>query len=99
MGSSVGESYTNADLPFRDDIKHFKDATNDDRTATLKVRGEIKNSNYILPPTTDKWYNKQDEEGGVILLQETLEDTLWEQDTKISGGKWYSQNDVIGVAR
>lgn len=99
MGSSVGENNNNVDLPFRDDIKHFKDATNDDRTATFKVRGEIKNSNYILPPTTDKWYNKGDEEGSVLLTQETLEDTLWEQNTKISGGLWYSQNNITGVAR
>lgn len=99
MGTSSTNNYENADLPFRDTLKHFKDAENDDRTATFKVRGKIKNTNYILPPDEEKWYNKGSEDGGVVLLQETLEDTLWEQNTKISGGKWYNINDAVEVKR
>ena len=106
MGTSIGAGLDNPDLPFRDSIKHFKNENNNKQTATLKVRGDIKNTNYILPPedgrpdehdTTNvkeksgKWYNKNGEsDTGVILLQETLEDTLWCQSTHISGGSWTS---------
>lgn len=87
LGNAVND--IGADLPFRDDIEHFKDATDDSRTATFKVRGGIKNTEYIMPSEEGKWYDKEDAENtGVILLQENLEDTLWEQNTKISGGNW-----------
>lgn len=99
FGTSSANSYQNADLPYRDTIKHLKNAENDEQTATFKVRGDIKNTNYILPPDREKWYNKGDEDAGVVLLQETLEDTLWEQNTKISGGEWYYINNSVQVGR
>lgn len=88
-GVSIGSSLQNPDLPFRDNIKHFKSSTNENTTATFKIRGDEKNTNYILPPENGKWYDKGDEpDTGVILLQENLEDVLWVQNTKISGGEW-----------
>lgn len=88
-GTSVGNTLDNADLPFRDTIKHFKNAENDNNTATFKVRGDNKNTNYVLPPENGKWYDKGDAtDTGVVLLQENLEDVLWVQNTKISGGEW-----------
>ena len=34
-----------------------------------------------------------------INLQETLEDTLWEQNTQISGGRWIDKNGIVEVDR
>lgn len=77
------------DLPFRDDIKHFHNVNNEEDTATIQVRGEGQ-SKYILAPTNGKHYKKDDADknSNVILTQESLEDVLWEQNTKISGGEW-----------
>ena len=67
----------------------FKNAENDNNTATFKVRGSDKHTNYVLPPENGKWYDKGDEpDTGVVLLQENLEDVLWVQNTRISGGEW-----------
>ena len=88
-GTQVGNDLNNLDLPFRDTVKHFKNAENDSNTATFKVRGDNKDTNYILPPENGKWYDKGDEaDTGVVVLQENLEDILWEQNTIISGGEW-----------
>ncbi len=88
-GTSVGNLFNNPDLPFRDTLAHFKNAENDNNTATFKVRGSDKNTNYILPPENGKWYDKGDEpDTGVVLLQENLEDVIWTQNTRISGGEW-----------
>ena len=99
IGTSVSDKYTNAELPFRDDIKHFKDAEHEERTATFKVRGDLEHTDYILPPAKEKWYDKGNATGGVVLLQETLEDTLWEQNTQISGGRWIDKNGIVEVDR
>lgn len=88
-GTSVGNLFENPDLPFRDTLPHFKNAENDNNTATFKVRGSDKHTNYILPPENGKFYDKGDEpDTGVVLLQENLEDVLWVQNTRISGGEW-----------
>lgn len=88
-GTSATNSYNNADLPFRDELVHFKNTENDSQTATIKVRGDVKNTNYVLPPDNGKFYDKgTDKDTGVVLIQENLEDTLWTMNTKISGGRW-----------
>jgi hypothetical protein len=106
MGTSVGNGLDNLDLPFRDSVKHFKNAENDDQTATIKVRGDVKNTNYILPSDNGKWYDKSNSgyeedssDTAVVLLQETLEDTLWCQHTKISGGNWKDTTGSVEVSR
>ena len=106
MGTAVGNYLDNLDLPFIDDVKHFKNAANDDQTATFKVRGDEKNNNYVLPSDNGKWYDKNNSgyEGdksdtAVVLLQETLEDTLWCQHTKISGGNWKNASGTVEVSR
>lgn len=83
------------DLPFRDDIKHFHNVNNENSTATIQVRGEGQ-SKYILAPTNGKHYVKDeaDKSSNVILTQESLEDVLWEQNTKISGGEWRGKDTV-----
>lgn len=92
-GTSSTNQFDNADLPFRDSLKHFKNELNNDQTATIKVRGDVKNTNYILPPENGKYYHKgEDKDTGVVLLQENLEDTLWVGNTKISGGRWEELN-------
>lgn len=106
VGTSVGNYLGNPDLPFRDDIKHFKNANNDEQTATIKVRGDEKHTNYVLPSENGKWYDKNNsgydedkQDTGVILLQETLEDTLWCQNTVISGGDWQKVTGSVEVNR
>jgi hypothetical protein len=83
------------DLPFRDDIKHFHNVNSEKDTATIQVRGDGE-SKYILAPTNGKHYAKEeaDKDSSVILTQESLEDVLWVQNTKISGGEW-RENNVI----
>lgn len=83
------DNNTSPDLPFRDDIKHFHNVNSESDTATIQVRGEGE-SKYILAPTNGKHYKKDetDKNSNVILTQESLEDVLWEQNTKISGGEW-----------
>lgn len=96
-GTAVGNDFENPDLPFRDTLKHFKNANNDNNTATFKVRGDNKPTNYILPPENGKWYDKKnDKDTGVVLLQENLEDVIWTQNTRISGGEWL---DIEGTKR
>src|SRR5574344_169996 len=102
-GTSIANSLDNADIPFRDSIKHFKNSDNDEQTATFKVRGDIKNTNYILPPENGKRYAKDedDKDSGVIVLQENLEDTLWSQHVRLSGGEWVEKHGsgYTGVSR
>ena len=96
-GTQVGNHLDNLDLPFRDNVKHFKNSENDDNTATFKIRGDNKHTNYILPPENGKWYDKGEEKDtGVILLQENLEDVIWTQNTRISGGEWM---DIEGIKK
>ena len=88
-GTSIGGAFGNPDLPFRDSLKHFKNEANDSNTATFKVRGSDKHTDYVLPPENGKYYDKENaQDTGVVLLQENLEDVLWVQNTKISGGEW-----------
>lgn len=94
-GTSATNDFENADLPFRDTLKHFKNSENDNQTATFKVRGAVKNTNYILPPDNGKFYDKGEEtDSGVVLLQENLEDTLWKMNIKVSGGRWEETGNV-----
>ena len=83
------------DLPFRDDIKHFHNVNNENNTATIQVRGTGE-SKYILAPTNGMHYVKDeaDKDSNVILTQESLENVLWEQNTKISGGEWREKDTV-----
>lgn len=95
-GTSIGGLFENPDLPFRDSLKHFKNAENDSNTATFKVRGSDKHTDYVLPPENGKYYDKGDaQDTGVVLLQENLEDVLWVQNTKISGGEWIDHNGTV----
>lgn len=97
-GTSVGSSLDNPDLPFRDNIIHFKDSSNENNTATFKIRGDGKHTDYILPSENKGWYDKQSAPNtGVILLQENLEDTLWKQNVRISGGEWITTEGVRKV--
>ena len=82
-------------MPFRDDIKHFHNVNNENNTATIQVRGTGE-SKYILAPTNGMHYVKDeaDKDSNVILTQESLENVLWEQNTKISGGEWREKDTV-----
>jgi hypothetical protein len=92
-GTSIGSTFGNPDLPFRDSLEHFKNEGNDSNTATFKVRGSNKHTDYVLPPENGKHYDKRGAQNtGVVLLQENLEDVLWVQNTKISGGEWIDLN-------
>lgn len=99
-GTSIGGAFGNPDLPFRDSLEHFKNEKNDSNTATFKVRGSDKHTDYVLPPENGKYYDKGDaKDTGVVLLQENLEDVLWAQNTKISGGEWIDLNGGATVYR
>lgn len=108
VGSENNEQdvYGGVDLPFRDDIKHFKDHTNDAKTATFEVGGEEGNSVYVLPAPT-KIFNESngnalDENGifypvnnkkGVVMLQENYQEIDWRIGVH-NGGTWDDDGNV-----
>jgi len=101
LGSENNEqdSYSGIDIPFRDDIKHFKDADDDKRTSTFRLEGEEGNTVYILPSASGKynsnniWVNDKgetqplDSKVGTVVLQENYQDTDWEIGLH-NGGVW-----------
>ena len=102
LGSELG-----IDLPFRDDLIHFKDHEDDSRTATLKVFGKDTNTTYVLPDPVLKDDNEKGlsyigrnneklaelKEYGVVLIEENLNDNLWEQGI-INGGVYAEDGKV-----
>lgn len=107
MGSNDNEqdSYGGLDLPFRDDIKHFKDATNDSKTATIKLEGFEGNTIYVMPKPSE-FYNDTnlvlDDDGkstslnknfGVVMLQENYQEIDWNIGWH-NGGAWLPDGTV-----
>ena len=88
------------ELPFRDNTPHFINAENLTNTATLKVSGNKPNTNYVLPPDNGKWFDKGDAaDTGVLVLQENIEDVIWKENVKISGGAWVPVEGITKVYR
>lgn len=107
MGSGDNEQdyYGGLDLPFRDDIKHFKDADNDNRTATFQLQGAEGNTIYVLPNAAEV-YNEGnvivDEYGkstsinknlGTVMLQENYQEIDWNIGWH-NGGVWLPDGTV-----
>ncbi len=101
LGSENNEgSYNGIDIPFRDDIKHFKDADDNERTSTFRLKGELGNTIYILPSASGKYNSNDniyvndkgetqplDSKVGTVVLQENYQDTDWEIGLH-NGGVW-----------
>lgn len=88
------------ELPFRDNMPHFINSENLTNTATFKVRGDKDNTNYVLPPDNGKWYDKKDEaDTAVLVTQENIEDVIWKENVKISGGAWVPVEGITKVYR
>ena len=99
------DNYGGVDLPFRDDIKHFKNATNDDTTATIKVEGLKGNTIYVMPKSdmffNDDNYNLddygvlsvKDPYKGTVMLQENYQEIDWNIGAH-NGGVWLEDGSV-----
>ena len=88
------------ELPFYDSTPHFVDVETSSRTATFKVRGNEGNTNYVLPPHNKGWYDKGDlPDTGVVVLQENIEDVIWKENVKLSGGAWVQVDGITNVYR
>lgn len=84
--NTYNEDLTGVDLPFRDDINHFKN-TNNGNTVTLKVAAQIDHINYILPDTNGTFvsngslncgkYIITDKSTSTIMTAETYQDVDW----------------------
>ena len=104
-GNNSQDLYGGIDIPFRDDIKHFKDATNDERTATFRVRGELGNTIYVLPNVASFYEGTNievDELGnassinknyGTVMLQENYQEIEWNIGLT-NGGVWLEDGTV-----
>lgn len=99
------DPYGGFDIPFRDDIKHFKDASNDNRTATLKVEGYDGNTIYVFPKS-NMFFNDDNCEvdsygaltvknvnKGTVMLQENYQEIDW-RIGKHNGGVWLEDGNV-----
>lgn len=74
------DDYSGIDLPFRDDILHFKDADSDTRTAQFVLDGNDKNTVYILPKASGGYHGPQShnsDDSGVVMLEENYQDIDW----------------------
>ena len=104
-GDNEQDIYGGLDLPFRDDIKHFKDADNDNRTATFQLQGSEGNTIYVLPNAAEV-YNEGnvviDEYGkstsinknlGTVMLQENYQEIDWNIGWH-NGGVWLPDGTV-----
>lgn len=99
------DNYGGIDLPFRDDIKHFKDADNDERTATFVLEGQVGNTLYILPNAAEVYdgrnieldeYGKstsKDHNRGTVMLQENYQEIDWNIGWH-NGGVWLPDGTV-----
>lgn len=102
IGTEIG-----IDLPFRDDLTLFKDHEDDSRNAKVKVFGKDMTTTYVLPEPKltpdnkrglgyigrDNPKLKEIKEYGVVLIEENLNDNLWEQGI-INGGVYTENGDV-----
>lgn len=97
--------YGGIDIPFRDDVKHFKDALNDDRTLTLKVEGYEGNTIYVMPKSS-MFFNDDNYElddlgvlqvknklKGTVMLQENYQEIDWNIGNH-NGGVWLEDSSV-----
>jgi hypothetical protein len=104
-GDNDQDTYGGLDLPFRDDVKHFKDADNDNRTATFQLQGAEGNTIYVLPNAAEV-YNEGnvviDEYGkstsinknlGTVMLQENYQEIDWNIGWH-NGGVWLPDGTV-----
>lgn len=90
------DDYSGIDLPFRDDILHFKSATNDNTTAQFVLHGtEGEKTVYILPSNKDVYHGPV-EGAGVIMLEENYNTIDWHIGVH-DGGK-YVNGEVKRVA-
>ena len=107
LGSENTEQdvYGGIDIPFRDDVKHFKDALNDDRTLTLKVEGYEGNTIYVMPKS-NMFFNDNNYElnelgvlqvknklEGTVMLQENYQEIDWNIGNH-NGGVWLENSSV-----
>ena len=104
---SALDDYAGFDLPIRDDVKHFKDADSDSRTAQFVLDGDDTNSVYILPKTgetfhansnyelksTGAYSTSKDNTSGVIMLEENYQDIDWNIGWH-NGGVWLPDGTV-----
>jgi len=107
LGSENNEQdvYGGIDIPFRDDIKHFKDADNDERTATFRLEGEIGNTIYVLPNAAEVYdganivvdeYQQTtsiNKNLGIVMLQENYQEIDWNIGLH-NGGVWFDDGSV-----
>ena len=107
MGSEDNEQdvYGGIDLPFRDDVKHFKDANNDNRTATFVLHGTEGQTYYVLPNAAEQYdgenieldeYGKstsKDHLRGVVMLEENYQEIDWNIGWH-NGGVWLPDGTV-----
>lgn len=97
--------YGGIDIPFRDDIKHFKDALNDDRTLSIKVEGYEGNTIYVMPKS-NMFFNDDNYElnelgvlqvknklKGTVMLQENYQEIDWNIGNH-NGGVWLEDSSV-----
>lgn len=107
LGSVDSEQdlYGGIDIPFRDDVKHFKDSTNDGRTLTIKVEGYEGNTIYVMP-SPDMYFNDdnyelselgvltvKDKLKGTVMLQENYQEIDWNIGVH-NGGVWLDDGTV-----
>lgn len=97
--------YGGIDIPFRDDIKHFKDADNDDRTATFRLEGQVGNTIYVLPNAAEVYdgtnlavdeYQQTtsiNKNLGTVMLQENYQEIDWNIGLH-NGGVWFDDGTV-----
>lgn len=97
--------YGGIDIPFRDDIKHFKDALNDNRTLSIKVEGYEGNTVYVMPKS-NMFFNDDNYElnelgvlqvknklKGTVMLQENYQEIDWNIGNH-NGGVWLEDSSV-----
>lgn len=99
------DAYGGFDIPFRDDIKHFKDAANDERTLSIKVEGDVGNTVYVMPKPgmffNDDNYELDDygilsvvnKMKGTVMLQENYQEVDWNIGNH-NGGVWLDDGTV-----
>ena len=99
------DSYGGIDIPFRDDVKHFKNSLNDNQTLSIKVDGYEGNTVYMFPPP-DMYFNNEnfeldenynltsiDKHSGTVMLQENYQEIDWNIGLH-NGGVWLEDGSV-----
>lgn len=97
--------YGGIDIPFRDDVKHFKNSNDDKTTATFVVAGDEGQTYYVLPRGGEYFNNENlqiDEYGkstsknklrGVVMLEENYQEIDWNIGWH-NGGLWLPDGSV-----